>query len=78
MVYVVICKKEGRKKAYLGRTKRMLKFRLADPCGYVLNDLSRTVIKQSKRNNNLCRKEREDYHINRFNNFYKGLNKKKK
>ena len=97
VVYAVICKKEKCKKAYLGETKRMLKFRLADHCGYVrnqtldqatgehfslpghsLSDLSITVIEQSKRNNNLYRKEREEYHINRFNTFYKGLNKKKK
>ena len=97
VVYAVICKKEKCKNAYLGETKRMLKFRLADHCGYVrnqnldkatgehfslpghsLSDLSITVIEQSKRNNNLYRKEREEYHINRFNTFYKGLNKKKK
>ena len=77
-------------------TKIMLKFRLADHCGYVrnqtldkatgehfslpghiLSDLTITVIEQSKRNNNLYRKEREEYHINRFNTFYKSLNKKK-
>ena len=57
----------------------MLKFHLADHCGYVrnqtldnaigehfslpghsLSDLSITVIEQSKRNNNLYRKEREE------------------
>ena len=37
VVYAVICKKEKCKKAYLGETKRMLKFRLADHCGYVRN-----------------------------------------
>ena len=42
-----------------------------------LSDLSITVIEQSKRNNNLYRKEREEYYINCFNTFYKGLNKKK-
>ena len=97
MGYVVICKKEKCKTAYLGETKIMLKFRLEDHCGYVrnqtldkatcehfslpgqsLSDLSITGIEQSKRNNKLYRKEREEYHINRFNTFYKGLNKKKK
>ena len=71
----------------------MLKFSLADHCGYVRNRtldkakgehfsfpghslsyLSITVIVQSKRNNNLYRKEREEYHVNSFNTFYKGLN----
>ena len=33
VVYAVICKKEKCKKAYLGETKRMLKFCLADHCG---------------------------------------------
>ena len=56
----------------------MLKFRLADLCGYVMNqtldkatgehfslpghslsDLTITVIEQSKRNNNLYRKEKK-------------------
>ena len=34
VVYAVICKKEKCKKAYIGETKIMLKFRLADLCGY--------------------------------------------
>ena len=74
----------------------MLKFHLADHCGYVrnqtldkatgehfslpdhsLSDLSITVIKQSKKNYNSYRKKREEYHINRFHTFHKGLNKKK-
>ena len=46
--------------------------------GHILSDLSITVIEQSKRNSNLSKKEREEYHINRFNTFYKGQNKKKK
>ena len=38
MVYAVICKKgKCKKKAYLGETKRMLKFHLADHCGCVRN-----------------------------------------
>ena len=46
--------------------------------GHSLSDLTIIVIVQSKRNNNLYRKEREENHINRFNTFYNGLNKKKK
>ena len=45
--------------------------------GHTWSGLSITVIKQSKRNNNLYRKEREEFHINCFNTFYKGPNKKK-
>ena len=37
VVYAVISKKEKYKKAYLGETKRMLEFHLADHCGYVKN-----------------------------------------
>ena len=80
--------------AYIGETKRMLKFRLADHCGYVrsensdkatgthfnlpghsIADMSVTVIEQSKRNSNLYRKERKEYHINRFNTLQKGINR---
>ena len=46
--------------------------------GQSLSDLSITVIEQSKRNNHLYLKAREEYHINFLNTFYKGLNKKKK
>ena len=46
--------------------------------GHSLPDLLITVIEQSKRNNNLYRKLREEYHINCFNTFYKDLYKKKK
>ena len=86
-------RKRNGTKAYLGETNRMLKFYLADHCGYdrnqtldkaagehfslpghSLSDLSITVFEQSKRNNNLYKKEREEYHINCF----KGLNKKTK
>ena len=45
-------------------------------CPYIKE--GKSVIEQSKRTNNLYRKETEEYHINRFNTFYKGLNKKKK
>ena len=37
VAYAVICKKEKCKKAYLRETKRMVKFCLADHCGYVSN-----------------------------------------
>ena len=35
-----------------------------------------TIIEQVKQNDTFYRKEREEYHINKFNTFYQGLNKK--
>ena len=79
---------------YIGETKRMLKLRLADHCGYVrnantdtatgfhfnspghsLSDLRIVAIEKSKRKNTLYRKQRETYHINRFNTFHNGINR---
>ena len=37
VVYAIICKKEKCQQIYIGETKRMLKFRLADHRGYVTN-----------------------------------------
>ena len=34
-----------------------------------------TIIEQVKQNDTFYRKEREKYHINKFNTFYQGLNK---
>ena len=95
IVYAIICKKENCRNVYLGETKRLMKFRLSDHRGYVLNkdtstatglhynlpghslaDMSCTVIEQVKKNDLIYRKEREEYHIRRFNTLYKGLNRK--
>ena len=84
------------RESYIGETKRMLKYCLADHYGYVrsqrldtpigahfnspghtLGDLAITVIEKSKRNNHPYRRQREEYHINRFNTYYKGMNKQK-
>ena len=43
--------------------------------GHSLADLRYTVIEQVKYNNEAYRKERETYHINKFNTFYKGINR---
>ena len=43
-----------------------------------LQDLSITVIEQSKRNNNFYRKEREEYHKNLFNTFGQGPKQKER
>ena len=96
LIYAIVCKKEKCKETYIGETKRMLKYRLADHCGYIRNkrldqatgyhfnqpghslaDLTVTVLEQSKRNNPQYRKQREEYHINRFNTYHKGINKQK-
>lgn len=37
LVYAVFCNKDNCQKVYIGETKRMLKFRLADHRGYVVN-----------------------------------------
>ena len=93
-IYTIICQKENGQMAYIGETKRMLKSRLADHCGYVRNlredtaigshfnspghslaDLRIISLEQSKKKNPLYRKQRETYHINRFNTFYKGINR---
>ena len=37
IVYAIICKKDSCKQVYIGETKRILKFRLADHRGYVVN-----------------------------------------
>ena len=94
VIYAIICQKENCQMAYIGETKRMLKSRLADHCGYVRNlredtatgshfnspghslaDLRIISLEQSKKKNPLYRKQRETYHINRFNTFYKGINR---
>ena len=95
VVYAILCKKDNCKQIYLGETKRMLKFRLADHRGYVVNqdtttatglhfnlpghslaDLSVTPIEQVRKNDTVYRKEREEFHIRRFNTLHKGLNRK--
>ena len=79
---------------YIGETKRILKFCLADHRGYInsqdeskatgehfnspghsLSDLSIIVLEKVKKNDNLYRKEREEYFIQKCNTFYKGLNR---
>ena len=94
-VYAIVCKKENCKQVYIGETKRLLKYRLADHRGYIVNkdttkstghhfnlpghslsDLSISIVEQVKKNDLVYRKEREEYHIRRFNTFHKGLNRK--
>lgn len=95
IVYAILCKKEKCKQVYIGETKRLLKVRLADHRGYIVNkdtsqstghhfnlpghslsDLSISVIEQVKKNDLVYRKEREEYHIRRFNTLHKRLNRK--
>ena len=44
--------------------------------GHSLADLQVTAIEQVKKKDILYRREREEYHIRRFNTLYEGLNKK--
>ena len=95
VVYAIFSKKDNCKQVYVGETKRMLKFRLADHCGYVLNkdtttatgkhfnlpghclsDLSISIIEQVRKNDTIYRKEREEFHIRRFDTLHRGLNRK--
>ena len=96
LVYAIYCLKDNCRQVYIGETKRMPKFRLADHRGYVTNnvtsqatgehfnlpghslaDLRVTVIEQTARRSNEYRKEREHYHIQKFNTFHRGINKQK-
>ena len=43
LVYAVVCRKEECKEVYIGETKRLLKFRLADHRGYVTNNDTSTA-----------------------------------
>ena len=45
--------------------------------GHDLSHLQITIIEKQKNNNDIYRKERERYFINKFNSYYKGLNKQK-
>ena len=96
VVYILICKKEKcKEKYYIGETKNMIRFRLSQHRGYIVNkklntatgehfnlpghsvsDLSMTILEQVKKNDTSYRREREKYHINKFNTFHKGINKK--
>ena len=95
VVYAILCKKDNCRAVYIGETKRMLKFRLADHRGYVTNkdtskatgyhfnlpghtraDLEVTCIERVRKSNAPYRKIREDYHIRRFDTFYKGMNRR--
>ena len=95
VVYGIICKKDNCKEAYIGETKRPLKFRLSDHRGHIVNkntktatghhfnlpghslaDLSVIIIEQVRKKDTLYRKEREEYHIRRFNTLHQGMNKK--
>ena len=94
-MYAIVCKKDTCQQVYNGATKRLLKSRLAEHRGYVVNgdttkatghhfslpghslvDLQVNAIEQVKKKDILYRREREEYHIRRYNTLYKGLNKK--
>ena len=46
--------------------------------GHSLADLTVIILEQSKRNNDQNRKQRKEYHINRFNTFHKDINRQNK
>ena len=45
--------------------------------GHSIAGMTVTVSEQSKRNSTQYRKQRESYHINRYNTFHKGINSQK-
>ena len=70
VVYAIICKKDTCKQVYIAATGHH--FTLP---GHSLADLQVTAIEQVKKRNTLYRREKEEYHIRRFNTLYEGLNK---
>jgi hypothetical protein len=84
-VYMIECRKDNCEMRYIGETKRILKFRLADHRGYITNqDLSKPTGQHFnipghslavRSQDHLYRKERERYFIRKFNTFYRGLNR---
>ena len=45
--------------------------------GHSLADMKFTILKKVKYNDDSYRKERETYHINKFNTYYQGINREK-
>ena len=43
--------------------------------GHSVSNLRITILEQIKNTNPLYRKEREKYHIRKFNTYYRGMNK---
>ena len=91
---MIACDKDKCKKRYIGRTGRLLKFRMAEHRGYISNqvvskatgahfnlpghsleNMKFPVLEQVKYNSEPYRREKEIYHINKFNTFHKGLNR---
>ena len=82
---MIQCLKTNCNMRYIGETRRILKFRLAEHRGYVtsedvskatgehFNSPGRCVSEKVRSTDDLYRKEREKYFIRKFNTFYKGL-----
>ena len=54
--------------------KKATGFHFSQP-GHTLQNMKVTVLEQVKKRNKMYRKERERFHINKFNTFYKGMNR---
>ena len=80
--------------AYIGETKRQLKYRISDHKTYIksenmeqttrehfnlpghnISNMKVTIVERVKKNDDQYRKEREKYFINKFNTFYRGINR---
>ena len=86
--------KEKCQLAYIGETKRQLKYRISDHKTYIksenmeqatgehfnlpghsISNMKVTIVERVKKNDDQYRKEREKYFINKFNTFYRGINR---
>ena len=94
IIYAIQCTKENCQLAYIGETKRQLKYRIADHKSYIksenieqatgehfnlpghsISNMKVTIVERVKKNDDQYRKEREKYFINKFNTFYRGINR---
>ena len=86
---MIECKKDNCKKHYIGETDRELAERFSDHRGYVINkhlnqptcfhfnqpghDISVIVLEKVEKNDEIYRKQRKKYLINKFNTFRNGM-----
>ena len=94
IIYIIECNLDYCKSRYIGMSSRILRHRLSEHRGYVVNrmvskptgehfnqpghgieNMKIAILEIAKSNNIEYRKQRESYFINKFNTFYKGMNR---
>ena len=82
IVYLLKCQKESCKLRYIGSTGRLLKLRLGDHCGYILNQVTSratgahwNLLEECKMNSEKYRTKREKYFIRKFDTYDIGINR---